>query len=198
MSIVLSILLFTIFSNASIETQEWFFNQSGDKHLALDFEKIKKEILLEETPFKSRWALIEMLGEHYNQEELKDFLKTCLTSKEWFLQIPALKIYSKHHPTEAIYYAKDLIKKSKALLVRSAAVEVLGDLGNASDAEFLWNHINDRSNFRKRQSLWVREQMARAIVKLEKEKPSLDKWKEFKLDSDKKIKSIANKFIELN
>ena len=66
-----------------------------------------------------------------------------------------------HNEAEAI--AKKLLS-DKALVVRSAAVEVMADNLNEENKKALMAELNQSYNFHKKNSLWIRKQIANHLM----------------------------------
>ena len=70
----------------------------------------------------------------------------------------ALLTLEKYYPQKAQAAAQTLLT-DKALVVRSAAVQVLGQQLDQKNRDLFWEQMNSPQNFRRKQSLWIRGQM---------------------------------------
>lgn len=93
-------------------------------------------------------------------------------SQEWFMRSAAMMAASEISNEEGALLARKLVH-DKALVVRSAAVDILGATGELTDRSLLWKIIRDPINVRKGQSLWIRSQALQLLAKspLKKEVP---------------------------
>lgn len=101
----------------------------------------------------------------------------------------ALVALAEFNNNEAQKLAKSLLK-DKALVVRSAAVEVLQANPRPEVRDLLWEEMSEKHNFRNKESLWIRAQIVEALA----QKPSDHELKLFtKLieDRDERVQSAA-------
>ncbi len=98
---------------------------------------------------------------------LKDILKAA-DSKEWFMRNAALVAVNNISSLEGEKLAQKLIS-DKALVVRSAAVEVLQNSKDQEIRNTLWVELNKDYNFKKKQSLWIRPQIVKILAKTPKD-----------------------------
>jgi HEAT repeat protein len=105
----------------------------------------------------TRWRAVTLAAAIGGKKGLKD-LRVALKSREWFLRNAALVAMKAYHPKQSAEAARSLIK-DKALVVRSAAVEVLGQQLDSKSRDLLWEELSASYNYRKGQSLWIRGQI---------------------------------------
>jgi hypothetical protein len=104
-----------------------------------------------------RWKALTLAAQ-LNPKLVLPELEKAIKSPLWFMRNAALVAMQSQHPQAAKKAALVLIK-DKALVVRSAAVDALGaDLDSAS-RDLLWEEMEAKYNYRKNQSLWIREQI---------------------------------------
>lgn len=124
-------------------------------------------ITLSQTEKKSmqvRWKALT-LAAYLKKNKAMPELEKALKSKEWFMRNAGLVAIQSFDARKAEMAAKDLIK-DKALVVRSAAVEVLGAGAGMTQAtrDLFWEEMNANYNFRQKQGLWVREQILEKLA----------------------------------
>jgi HEAT repeat protein len=139
--------------------------------------------------FKTRWMAIQSLADS-NYTLNKDTLSTWTKSKEWFVRNAALVAISRHDPDRAQGLAIGMLK-DQALVVRSAAVELLSSSPKNEVREYFWKAMSDPVNFRKGTSLWIRSQVMDILSQnpLEGEK---QRFKSFIEDKDHLVASMAS------
>jgi HEAT repeat protein len=96
---------------------------------------------------------------------------------------------AEYNNSEAQKLAKKMLK-DKALVVRSAAVEVLQKDARPDVRDLLWQELAEKYNYRNNESLWIRSQIVEALS----QKPSDHELKSFtKLinDKDQRVQSAA-------
>lgn len=113
--------------------------------------------------FGLRWKAI-MLYADLEKVKAMRVLDKALQSKEWFLRNAALIAYANAAPEKANSIALKMLE-DKALVIRSAAIDVLERNMDPEIREALWNEIDQAHNFRKKQSLWIRPQILKALAK---------------------------------
>lgn len=118
----------------------------------------------EKKSMQTRWKALT-LAAHLKKGQAMPELEKALKSKEWFMRNAGLVAIQSFNAPKAMKAAKDLLK-DKALVVRSAAVEVIGsqkELGPET-RDLLWEEMNASYNFRQKQGLWVREQILEKLA----------------------------------
>ncbi len=101
-----------------------------------------------------RWKALTLASSLKPDQALPE-LEIALKSPNWFMRNAALLSLAQYHPERGQKAAQALLK-DKALVVRSAAVQVLGKNLNAGNRDLLWENLNAPENFRRQQSLWIR------------------------------------------
>jgi len=110
-----------------------------------------------------RWKAVTAIGRVFPLRS-KKILYGMTSSKEWYLRNAALIALQAAYAPLALKAALRLVR-DKALVVRTAAVKIIEDLGSRRQARVLWGEINSPKNFRKGKSLWIRSHIMRAIAK---------------------------------
>ncbi|WP_413580858.1 HEAT repeat domain-containing protein [Bdellovibrio sp. HCB288] len=117
----------------------------------------------EKQPMNLRWKALMGAAESKKLEATANLLKAG-SHDQWYMRNAALVALSEVNPIQAEKLAQKLIK-DKALVVRSAAVEVLGKNMTAETRDLLWEELNKDYNFKNKQSLWVRHQIVEQLSK---------------------------------
>lgn len=141
----------------------------------------------------SRWTSLIRSVEYANKEHLAEVIKFT-QNKEWYMRNAALIALVKADKNLAIIEAKKLIK-DKALVVRSAAVEILFQNFNEEHKKILIDEMDQGYNFNKKKSLWIRRQI---IEKLSLNSETGDKsfYVKYLFDDDKSVAQISAKSLE--
>lgn len=135
-----------------------------------------------------RWRALTLAAEARREKATPDLLKAS-THKQWFMRNAALVALAEVNEKEAQKVAKKLLK-DKALVVRSAAVDVLQKNARPEMRDLLWEEMNQKYNFRNNESLWIRSQIVEALA----QKPADHELRIFnKLlkDKDQRVQSAA-------
>lgn len=122
-----------------------------------------------------------------------DLLKASKDS-QWYMRNAAMVALAEYNPPVSQKVAKRLIK-DKALVVRSAAVDILAKGTDAEARRLLWQEINKDYNFKNNKSLWIRPQ----IVAILSEKPvpsELSSFQTLLQDSELNIQLLAIQGLE--
>lgn len=142
-NIFFAVLLFSTYSLAAIPQKE-----------ANDFTSqitLARNIKL---PMSYRWQALVKAAEVANYEQIAD-IKAFAKSKEWYMRnatLVALEKINIHHATDE---AQELLK-DKALVVRSAAVDVLSRRYTRENRNLMALELSKPYNFAGKHSLWIR------------------------------------------
>lgn len=131
----------------------------GDKSLK-DLKAIARN---EQAPLSLRWKSVTALGRVFPIES-KDLLLSLTKNKEWYLRNASLIALKAAYRPFALKAARQMLK-DKSLVVRTAAVQTIEEIGSREELRVLWSALNDPKNFRKGKSLWIRAHIMRAIAK---------------------------------
>ncbi len=140
-----------------------------------------------------RWNSLVKAADLANVEQIniiKDFSK----SSEWYMRNASLVALAKVNLPEAQKQAK-LLMNDPALVVRSAAVDVLAMELSEENKNLLFNELSKPYNFNKKNSLWIRKQI---IEKFFNVAGSADKSYFIKslFDTDKEVALLSAKALE--
>jgi HEAT repeat protein len=141
----------------------------------------------------SRWSALmksATLAEGREIDEIRSFV----TSKEWYLRNAALVALNKVDPDMAQSEAIKMLA-DKALVVRSAAVEIIGQNLSDKNKEILFGEMAKGYNFNRTSSLWIRKQILEKLAQsaTEKDQPIFAKML---FDNDKKISELSANTLE--
>lgn len=110
-----------------------------------------------------RWKALMAAAEARGEKATADLIKAGNDS-QWYMRNAALIALSEVNPSQGQKLAQKLIK-DKALVVRSAAVEVLDKNATSEVRDLLWDELNQNYNFKGMQSLWIRHQIVEVLAK---------------------------------
>ncbi|MFN7727672.1 MAG: HEAT repeat domain-containing protein [Bdellovibrio sp.] len=121
--------------------------------------------------YGTRWKALTLTAQIQGPKSEK-ILAKALKAPEWYMRNAAILAYREVLPRQALGAARSLLS-DKALVVRSAAVNVLGKKLEQNDRELLWDALTAKMNFRKKQSLYIRGQILAVLANdpLEREMP---------------------------
>lgn len=102
----------------------------------------------------TRWKALVTMG-RLDPKFAQPHLESALESNEWFMRNAALVVVSYGDRAWAIKKAR-IALHDPALVVRTAAVKVLGDVRAREAMPLLWEKMNASENFRRGESLWIR------------------------------------------
>lgn len=115
----------------------------------------------ESQPMSVRWRALMAAAEAGKAKAMPDILKAG-DHKLWYMRNAALVAMNEVSTADAQKLAQKLIK-DKALVVRSAAVSVLDKNLSSDQREMLWEELNQKYNFKGKQSLWIRHQIVEML-----------------------------------
>ncbi|MBC7372226.1 MAG: HEAT repeat domain-containing protein [Bdellovibrionaceae bacterium] len=147
----------------------------------------------ENQSMRLRWRALMMAAETRGDKATPDLLKASV-HKQWFMRNASLVALSETNQGEAHILAKKLLN-DKALVVRTAAVEVLQKNQRPEVRELLWQELDRKHNYRNAESLWIRGQIVDALS----QKPADFEMKNFtKLigDKDARVQTAAVQGME--
>lgn len=113
-------------------------------------------------PMNLRWRALTSAAVLRKDKAVPDLVKAS-KAPEWFMRNASLVGLSEFSPTKSAEVARRLVK-DPALVVRSAAVDVLAKNGTVPDRDLLWKELRASYNSRGTQSLWIRGQIVKALA----------------------------------
>jgi len=150
---------------------------------AEDYKELKRISLSESETMGVRWKALIAIGQARNKSSKEDILEASQHSV-WYLRNAALVAMEELDYHGAVDLAKKLIK-DKALVVRSAAVDVLAGSAQGDVRGLLWEELVQPYNFSNKQSLWIRGQIMEILV----DRPEKSEESQFvKLLQDKDVR----------
>lgn len=124
--------------------------------ILIDFSKSEKKSM------PTRWKALTLAAHLKGEGSLPD-IEQALKAPEWFMRNAALIALQSFDPAKAKLRARILLK-DKALVVRSAAVDVIGIELDAAARDLFWEEFDATYNFRQKQGLWVRRQILEKLA----------------------------------
>lgn len=135
-----------------------------------------------------RWVSLVALSKLNSLKAQEDYQKL-IKSKEWYIKNACLIGLESIDLNLAKKSARKLIH-DPALVVRSEAIRILSMQLSSEDRDLFWQELFHKINFRKGHSLWIRSQIARALMASPlKSESSL--VSNLKLDIDPEVKKLA-------
>lgn len=144
-------------------------------------------------PMSTRWQSLIRAAELAGPEQIAQ-ISAFAKSTDWYMRNAALVALEKIDTSYAIDQAKILVQ-DKALVVRSAAVEMLAKKNTLEIRRIFADELNKGYNYSGKQSLWIRPQMMKVIAKFvsQDDRQFLAKYL---FDSDKKVAAISATALE--
>lgn len=112
--------------------------------------------------FSKRWKAVVAMSELRKDQSLED-LKVLSLSKEWFIKNAVLVSLQNIRTGQKMDIIKRLLK-DPSLVVRSAAVDQIIYEGVDAHRDLLWEELFHERNKKKNQSLWIRNQIIKALA----------------------------------
>ncbi|MCC2679132.1 MAG: hypothetical protein K0R29_1708 [Pseudobdellovibrio sp.] len=155
-----------------------------------DYMKIVKN---EKATMNVRWRALMQSTELAKDSDV-DEIRSFVESKEWYLRNAALVALKKVDPARAEIEAVKLLS-DKALVVRSAAVEIVAQNMNENNKKVLIQEVDKGYNFNKASSLWIRRQILEKVARVATDKDQNVFVKNL-FDPDKKISELCANTLE--
>jgi HEAT repeat protein len=140
-----------------------------------------------------RWKALMSAAELKKVEATPELIKASADS-QWFMKNAAMVALSEYNPIESEKLAKHLIK-DKALVVRSAAVDVLAKSADPEARKILWKELSAKYNFKNAESLWIRPQIVAILIKHPQDQ-ELASFHDLLKESDLNIQLLAVQGLE--
>lgn len=112
-----------------------------------------------------RWKAVTAAA-RLGGDNAKPEIERALKSQTWYMRNAGLVAMRGIDRELALTWAVKLLT-DKAVVVRAAAVEAIGDMGTQKQAPALWAQLNARESFKKGQSLYIRRGIVDALSKIE-------------------------------
>lgn len=130
----------------------------------ISYQKLIETAFDEQKPLQIRWRSLTTMG-LLDARYFQKHLEKALVSKEWFVRNAALIAVLNAPRDEAVKWSIHLLG-DPSLMVRTQAVRNLVGLEAREAESSLWRQIWNKSNFRGKESLWVRAHIAEALGRL--------------------------------
>ena len=141
----------------------------------------------------ARWRAVTAAG-RLGGELAKPELTRAMNSQLWYMRNAALVSMSHIDRALAVEWSKKLLS-DKSLVVRTAAVSTLSEVGDRSSASLLWEKLYAKENFRGKQSLFIRRHIVDALSKIEAQGTE-SKFVEILADADETLHPLAIAALE--
>lgn len=180
----LSILVFIFSLNV------WSYVQSeNEQNFSTYVARAKNQAL----PMSQRWDALIKAAESADGRQIKQVLEFA-KSKDWYMR-NALLVALDKMGTDLVYDNAKFLISDKALVVRSAAVDILSRLDSHDVRDLLAKEMNRKHNFVGKKSLWIRAQIMQNLIK----KPNQSEREYFSkllFDQDPEISNMSISALE--
>lgn len=176
-TLMAALLFLTSATHASVEKFKDHIDMAGNAKLNMN----------------SRWASLVRSAEFAPKDKLEEIRKFT-EHKDWYMRNAALVALNKVDKQMAMAEARRLIK-DKALVVRSAAVEMIAKDMSEDHKKLLISEVDQGYNFHKKSSLWIRRQILEKVARVATEKDR-ELFVKNLFDQDKKIAELSAKVLE--
>ncbi len=150
----LSILVFLFSVNV------WSYVQNeNEQNFSTQIARAKNQAL----PMAQRWDALIKSAEAADGKQIQQVLAFS-KSKDWYMR-NALLVALDKMGTDLVYDKAKALVSDKALVVRSAAVDILTRLESQEVRDLLAKELNRNYNFVGKKSLWIRAQIMKNLVK---------------------------------
>lgn len=146
MILTLLVLAFGLQAAGAVEDFATYLNSASDKRLSMNI----------------RWNSLVKAAGLANPQQLEK-VRQFARHTDWYMRNATLVALKQVSLTEAAAQARRLLT-DKALVVRSAAVDILTENITAEDRQLLMSELNKPYNFNKKSSLWIRKQIVEKLA----------------------------------
>lgn len=158
--------------------------EETDLSFAAQLARAKNQSL----PMSQRWDALIKSAETADAHQIKQVLEFA-KNKDWYMR-NALLVALDKMGTDLVYDKAKSLVSDKALVVRSAAVDILTRLENQEVRSLLAKELNRNYNFVGKKSLWIRAQIMKNLI----QKPYQSEKEYFSkllFDNDKEISEMS-------
>lgn len=159
LSILLGLTCLSQISWSAIETK---IETKIETNINQRFQTYHMRALNHKYPMEQRWQAVFAAAQVANKNDLVK-IKHYTLQPEWFMRNAALLALDKVDQVMAEDAAKKLLS-DKALVVRSAAVDVLSGSALVKNRNLLAQELDKPYNFNKKVSLWIRPQIMEKLA----------------------------------
>ena len=144
-------------------------------------------------PMSQRWDALIQASELAEGNQIKEVLSFS-KNKDWYMRNALLVALDKAGNDLVYDKAKDLIS-DKALVVRSAAVDVLNRLESTEVRKMLLSEVSKSYNFVNGKSLWIRSQIMKSMIK-KPNQTEMSIYAKLVFDKDIEIAELSSQALE--
>jgi HEAT repeat protein len=134
----------------------------GDSH---SYENLKVLMFGKANAMDLRWKAVTAFARVGGDKAKADIVRT-MQSPEWFMRNAGLIAMSTVDRSESLVWARKFLN-DKALVVRSAAVDVISKSHDVTSTNLLWTKLYSKENFRNAQSLFIRRRIVEALADID-------------------------------
>jgi HEAT repeat protein len=113
-------------------------------------------------PLEARWRAVTTVGRLYHDHN-QEFMEKAMRSSDWYMRNAAIIVAPYSQRQWAVRWAKALLD-DPALIVRTAAVEAIRQMGAKEAEDKLWQKLYSSENYHRGDSLWIRRHIAEALA----------------------------------
>lgn len=152
------------------------------------YDEVLKIAASNSQSIKLRWKALILAAKIKPDMASKD-IAAFAKHEDWFMRNATLTAVQEVNLEAAKKVAEELLK-DKALVVRSAAVDVLSQQLSAESRERLWNELNQKYNFKGTQSLWIRSQIVESLNRNPRDE-EIRRFSKALFDKDQAVRAAA-------
>ena len=194
MKIIFLILIFSSFvfntQNSQASVPQFKENTNYDIADGLTYKDLYRDYITTD----QKWSLLKKIRKG-NPDFARKVYLSCIESSDWFLRTGGLQFLASLDPELVRPQAIKLLNSDPALMVRSAALGVLEQIGAQKHKSELWNLIKDAKNFHRGHSLWIRKDIAKNLFAYTSPE-DVDKWVTLLNDKDEEVIKFSVKALE--
>ncbi|MCX7978650.1 MAG: hypothetical protein N2578_06560 [Bdellovibrionaceae bacterium] len=168
------------------------FTQALIKQPAQAADGYLEMALDEKLSYELRYKAVSAFSQLKGYAAITD-LKRLVSNENWFIRISALNAIERLDEAAFREIALRLLQ-DRALVVRSAAVDKLKEKMSPEIRQSLWQAMEDKINFHKGYSLWIRAQILEALAQNPlKEESAI--FQRFLSDKDEAVRQAARRAL---
>lgn len=160
---------------------------------ASDFQSQLQKASDQKLTMSQRWAALLQATDYARGTQI-DEIKKFSQHSEWYLRNATLVALNKVDHSAAISTAKELLS-DKALVVRSAAVEILAQRMSSENKALLIKELDKNYNFHKKSSLWIRPQILSKVAEVAVQ-DDRNLFAQHLFDSDQQVSEVCARALE--
>lgn len=129
------------------------------------YDNLKHIMFSKSNSMDLRWKAVTAIG-RIGKEKAKSDLLSALQAREWYMRNAGLIALANVDRAESLVWARKLLS-DRALVVRSAAVDMIAQSHDAGSSMLLWQKLYSKENYRNKQSLFIRRRIVETLADLE-------------------------------